>query len=663
MLQHVYLIPLIPLAASLVMLFLFKEDKHSPAPFIGIAAMLWCFLQSCVIFYHVCTGATHLPYEMNIEWFRIPADVGGHAFPYTMLLGVLIDGPAAVMLCVVTLVSSLVQIYSLSYMHDDPRFRRYFAFLSFFTASMLGLIVSSNLFVTFMCWELVGVSSYLLIGFWFEKPGPAYASKKAFMTTKLGDCGLYVALLLIFAKVGSFQITQLQLSVQQGILGGAAATAVGLGLLFGAVGKSAQWPLFIWLPDAMEGPTPVSALIHAATMVAAGIYLVGKTYFIYQVSPVAMETVAWVGLITAFLAATMAVVAYDIKRVLAFSTVSQLGFMMCALGAGGYTAGLFHLTTHAFFKALLFLGAGSVIHAVHTNDMREMGGLSKKMPVTFVTMFIATLAISGFPFLSGWYSKDMIIEKVYEHNPVMCAILIFSAMLTAFYMFRMIFLTFTGADRDHDKHHHAHESPLPMTVPLVILAVLSVFSGMALSHNGFVERLLAAPGLPEAVSHAAEAAGDTGAPRWLGWAVTFGVFCSIGFSWMLYQGPKFETAEALKKKLSPLVSVLEHRYGFDLFFLWLVDLADALALFCFWFDANIIDKVFVDGWAMVAQLWAHLSEFFDNVVIDRTVDGFGGLSWDLGVGLRSLARAGQVQEYLMYVAIAVSLFATLILTR
>ena len=656
MLEHVYLIPLLPLAASLIMLFAFKESEHSPAPYVGIAAMLWCFIQSCVIFYGVAKGGIHLPYEANMEWFKLPVDIGGRSFAYSMPLGVLIDGPAAVMLIVVTLVSSLVQIYSTAYMHGDPRFRRFFAYVSFFTASMLGLVVSSNLLITFTCWELMGVSSYLLIGFWFEKPGPAYASKKAFMTTKLGDCGLYLAMLMIFIKVGSFQITQFQEFVLRGYLAPAAATFIGLGILFGAAGKSAQFPLFIWLPDAMEGPTPVSALIHAETMVAAGIYLVAKCYFVYLAAPVAMETVAWIGLATALMAATMAVVAYDLKRVLAFSTVSQLGFMMCALGAGGYTAGLFHLTTHAFFKALLFLGAGSVIHAVHTNDMREMGNLSKKMPITFLTMLIATCAISGIPFLSGWYSKDMILEKVYEHSPVMWGLLAFAAMLTAFYMFRLIFLTFTGTERDHEKFHHAHESEYPMTVPLMVLAVLAVVSGAALAHNGFVSTLFAAPVLPGA-KEAAEA------PAWIGWAMTAGVFVSIAFSYFLYRGPEFKTAESLKSTFKPVFNMLEQRYGFDAVFLCLVAVCDGIARVSYWIDSEVIDKVFVDGWGLLMQIWAHISELFDQLFIDKTVDGFGGLSVDLGVALRVLVREGQVQEYLMYVAIAVSLIAVLILFR
>ncbi|MBI3552773.1 MAG: NADH-quinone oxidoreductase subunit L [Elusimicrobia bacterium] len=659
MVEHAYLIPLLPFLVSLVILFFFDEDAHSPyAPYLGIATMFWCLVQSLVIFHQASSGAVHpWPYEGSWEWFSFAADSAGKGFSAAMPIGILIDGAAAVMLVVVTLVSLLVQVYSLGYMHGDPRFKRYYAYLSFFTASMLGLVVSNNLLVTFACWELVGVSSYLLIGFWFEKPAPAYASKKAFMTTKLGDCGLYVALLLIWAKFGSFKISMLAVSAATpGVLTPLAATAIGLGILCGAAGKSAQWPLFIWLPDAMEGPTPVSALIHAATMVAAGIYLVAKTYFIYAASPVAMEAVAWIGLITALLAATMALVAYDIKRVLAFSTVSQLGFMLCALGCGGYTAGLFHLTTHAFFKALLFLGAGSVIHSVHTNDMRQMGGLSKKMPVTFGTMFVATLAIAGIWPFAGYFSKDMILERVYGHNQVMFGLLTFAALLTAFYMFRMIFLTFVGDDRDHERHHHAHESPWVMLWPLCLLAFLSVVSGAALAHNGFFEHLVNYK-LPEGLMT------ETLAPRLMPYAVTALVCGSIALSWFFYGRNDFTLAESLKARCSPIFSVLENRYGFDAIFLSLVAFSDRIAKFAFWFDSSVIDQFFVDGWGLITRICAELSGLFDNLFVDRTVDGFGGLSMDAGVLLRSLVTHGQVQEYLMYIAVAVSLFTILILSR
>ncbi|MDD5657104.1 MAG: NADH-quinone oxidoreductase subunit L, partial [Elusimicrobia bacterium] len=548
MLEHAYLIPLIPLAVSAIILLGAKEDPHSPMPLVGLAATGWCLIQSLFIARAVLTGAAALPYVSDWTWFSFGAAAGGRPFSYAMPIGVLIDGPAVVMLVVVSIVSFLVQLYSLSYMHGDPRFKRYYAYLSFFTAAMLGLVVSSNLLVTFCCWELVGFSSYLLIGFWFERPGPAYAAKKAFMTTRLGDLGLYLTLLLVFVFVGSFQIPQIAEFTARGYMPPQAATFIGLGILFGAIGKSAQFPLLIWLPDAMEGPTPVSALIHAATMVAAGIYLVAKCYFIFAASPMAMEAVAWTGAVTALLAASMALVSYDIKRVLAFSTVSQLGFMLCSLGAWGYTAGLFHLTTHAFFKALLFLCAGSVIHAVHTNDMRLMGGLSKKMPLTFLATFAGTCAITGVPLLSGWFSKEMILEAVYEHDPRMFMILAAASCLTAFYMFRLFFLTFVGNERDRERHHHAHESPWPMTAALVALSVLAVFSGGLLERRELFAGLVhfePPPGMgPAGPLHVP--------PHGLGWGVTAAVFVSIALAWSLYRGPRFQTAEALKARLRPV---------------------------------------------------------------------------------------------------------------
>ncbi|MDE2490633.1 MAG: NADH-quinone oxidoreductase subunit L, partial [Elusimicrobia bacterium] len=505
MIAHSWLIPLIPLAAALIILFGGPEDPRSPLPWVGVGAMALCLLMSASILWGFAAGSVALPFERHWSWFSFATSIGGKAFVDTMPIGVLVDPPAAVLLVVVTLVSLMVQVHSLAYMHGDTRYKRYFAFVSFFTAAMLGFVVSGNLLVTFMCWELMGLSSYLLIGFWFEKPGPCEASKKAFMTTKLGDCGLYVALLLIYAKVGSFQLTQIARFFHLGLMPAAAASAVAVGVLLGAVGKSAQIPLFIWLPDAMEGPTPVSALIHAATMVAAGVVVVAKLYFVFLAAPAVMAATAWIGLATAFLAATMALVSYDIKRVLAFSTVSQLGFMMCALGAGGYAAGLFHLTTHAFFKGLLFLGAGSVIHAVRTNDMRRMGGLSKKMPLTFFAMAAAVLAISGVPPFSGYYSKDMIMASVWHYDKPMFWLLLAAAMMTAFYMFRLFFLTFWGDDRDHEAFAHAHESPAFITVPLLILALMSTVSGFAMTRGNFVARALPAPAAA-APAEAAEAA-------------------------------------------------------------------------------------------------------------------------------------------------------------
>ena len=695
MIEHAYLIPLIPFAASLIMLFGAKEDPHSPLPWIGIGAMGLCLAMALSIFGGFAAGSIALPYEHNWQWFSFATTVGGNSFAYAMPIGVLIDPATSVVLVVVTLVSLMVQIYSISYMHDDTRFKRYFAFVSFFTAAMLGLVVSSNLLVTFMCWELMGVASYLLIGFWFERPGPTEAQKKAFMTTKLGDCGLYLALLLIFAKVGSFQLTQIYQFFNSGYMPAAAATAAGIGILFGAMGKSAQFPLFIWLPDAMEGPTPGSALIHAATMVAAGILVVAKLYFVFEAAPIAMEAAAWIGLATAFLAASMALVSYDIKRVLAFSTVSQLGFMMCALGCGGYTAGLFHLTTHAFFKALLFLGAGSVIHAVHTNDMRQMGGLSKKMPITFATMFIAVLAIAGFPGLAGYFSKDMILAAVWAHNPTMFWILLSAALMTAFYMSRLFFLTFWGDDRDHHKFAHAHESPALITGPLVVLAVFSAFSGYGLARHGFIYKAIPKPliavmpgqasapakaeATPAAATGEALAAAPSAAPpeakekekeaeepempTWLAATVVVLVLSSMMLAFFLYRGPNFAAAEAIRSAFAPLVTVLDRRWYLDDAFLALVALCDQVAALAFWIDVNVVDRVFVDGWGLLMRIFAEISNFLDVSLVDATVDGVGGLSGDLGQGLRSLVVDGQVQEYLMYAAIAFSLAATLILTR
>jgi NADH-quinone oxidoreductase subunit L len=657
MLENVYLVPLIPLAAAFIILLLAPEDRHSPMPFVSLLATGWCLIQSLFILGGVAAGSIALPYQMDWRWFSFGASVAGKPFLYDMPIGVLIDGPAALMLVVVCLVSFLVQVYSLGYMHGDARLKRYYAYLSFFTASMLGLVVSSNLLVTFCCWELVGFSSYILIGFWFEKKDPPAAGKKAFITTKLGDLGFYLALLLIFAQVGSFQLSQIQQFVERGYMPAWACTAIGLGLLCGAAGKSAQFPLLIWLPDAMEGPTPVSALIHAATMVAAGIYLVAKTYFIYAASPLAMSVAAWTGALTALLAAAMALACYDIKRVLAFSTVSQLGFMMCALGCWGYTAGLFHLTTHAAFKSLLFLCAGSVIHAVHTNDMRQMGGLSKKMPLTFAATFVGTLAIAGFPFFSGWFSKDMILERVYELDPHLFAILALTAALTAFYMVRLLMLTFLGQERDLERYLHARESPLSMTVPLVALAALSAAGGAALEYRHFIRNLVSFE-VPAAV-----ASGLRHAPAGLGWTMSAVSVCSMLAAVWLYGGRDFRVADDLKRRLAPVFALLERRCYLDDIFLGLVGLGDRLARLAFWIDSQVIDRILVDGWGLAANVAAQLGHLFDALFVDRMVDGTGGLSVTVGGALRWLVRRGMVQEYLLWAAAVLSTLAFLIAWR
>lgn len=410
-------------------------------------------------------------------------------FELEVSFGIRLDGLTAIMLLVVTSVSLLVQIYSMGYMHGDSGYSRYFAYMSLFTAAMLGLVLSSNLVQLFAHWELVGLSSYLLIGFWFDRPAAAAAAKKAFIVTRLGDFGFLLAILLIWSKTGEFDIAAI--NALSGALPAAVVTGFTLGVLAGAVGKSAQFPLHIWLPDAMEGPTPVSALIHAATMVVAGVYLIARFFPSFEAAPQEVrDIVAYIGGFTALLAATIAIVMTDIKRVLAYSTISQLGYMVMTLGLGGYVGAIFHLFTHAFFKALLFLGAGSVNHATQTFDMRRMGGLRSTMPVTFVTFLVAAFSLAGVFPLSGFWSKDEILLDALKHDQLLFVIGMMVASMTAFYMARVVFLVFFGQYRGGQETSSGqgdqgtamasgmpHESPPSMRWPLIILAVPAAVIG------------------------------------------------------------------------------------------------------------------------------------------------------------------------------------------
>ncbi|NQU06291.1 MAG: NADH-quinone oxidoreductase subunit L [Calditrichaeota bacterium] len=409
---------------------------------------------------------------------------------YDLTIGYAVDNMGIMMLVVVTLVSAVVHLYSVGYMHGDPKYSRFFAFLSLFSFSMLGLVMMDNLLMIYCFWELVGLSSYLLIGFWHEKDSAADAGKKAFITNRIGDAGMLIGILLVFTTLGTLNLHEIAAGVTAGKLSGGMLTAAGVLLFCGAIGKSAQFPLHVWLPDAMEGPTPVSALIHAATMVAAGVYLVARLFV--MLTPEASLVIAYVGGFTALFAATIAVAQNDIKRVLAYSTLSQLGYMVMALGAGAYMAGFFHLVTHAMFKACLFLGSGSIIHAMHhalhhvhsdvdPQDMRNMGGLRKLMPLTFWTFLIATLSLSGVPFFSGFLSKDAILggslafAMIHPVHWILPVLGFSAAILTAFYMFRLIYLTFFGTFRPGEKAEaEVRESPWTMTLPLAVLAALSI---------------------------------------------------------------------------------------------------------------------------------------------------------------------------------------------
>ena len=457
------------------------------------------FLALRIFFHFWRLGDPSHRIEAQVTWLDLGA--------FHIEAGILVDGMTAVMLMVVCTISFLVHLFSVGYMHGDRRYDRYFAFLGFFTFSMLGIVLANNLFFLYISWELVGLASYLLIGFFFDRPTAAAAGKKAFLANRVGDWGFWMGILFFFTICGSLNYFELFAHIHAGTIGGGLLTAAGVLLFCGCIGKSAQMPLHIWLPDAMEGPTPVSALIHAATMVAAGVYMIARLFPLFSTD--ALLVIAYVGGLTAFVTATIAVVKTDIKRSLAYSTLSQLGYMVMAVGVGAAIGGMFHLTTHAFFKALLFLGSGSVIHAVHSQEMPEMGGLRHKMPITFVTMLIATMAISGVPFFAGFYSKDAILASALafgmenpnegipflQYIPFVLGIL--AAGITAFYMFRLIFLTFTGKPRVQEKYDHAHESPWTMTVPLMILAVLSVIgAGWKGPSDGWFARLCAPYDVP-----------------------------------------------------------------------------------------------------------------------------------------------------------------------
>ena len=468
------LIFLLPLAAYVVMALLNRRIPRR-GDWLATGVLGVCLMLSLYVFYAVLQTPKPLLVNVTFDW--LPMQVGK-----AIAGGLMVDRLTAVMLVVVTLISFLVYLFSVKYMEGDVRYGRYFTCLLLFSVSMLGLVLANNLLYLYIFWELVGLSSYLLIGHWFEKKSASDAAVKAFITTRLGDVGMFIGVMICYFQVGSLHYADVFSAIETGGLAGSWRTIAGLGLFFGAMGKSAQFPLHVWLPDAMEGPTPVSALIHAATMVAAGVYLVGRLLPVFD--PATLLVIAYVGGFTAIFAATIALVQDDIKKVLAYSTVSQLGYMVLALGVGGYTAGLFHLTTHACFKACLFLGSGAVIYAMHhEQSLSKYGGLRHKMPYTTFFYLMATLALAGFPGFSGFWSKDAILADALGFAMVhpAHAFLPFAGFatvfLTAFYMFRQFFLTFTGKPRDHHAYEHAREAPWQMLVPLIILGSLAVVGG------------------------------------------------------------------------------------------------------------------------------------------------------------------------------------------
>ncbi|MBL7888877.1 MAG: NADH-quinone oxidoreductase subunit L [Bacteroidia bacterium] len=472
MIKLVWLVPLLPLIGFLIIGFLGKKLSKGLVGTIASGVVLTAFAVSLGIFFEL-GGQTEKSVTIDLfSWIS----AGKLSIPFSFL----VDPLSSLFLLIITGIGFLIHLYSIGYMHDDEGFSRFFAYLNLFVFFMLLLVLGSNYLIMFVGWEGVGLCSYLLIGFWFKNTAYNNAAKKAFIMNRIGDLGFLLGIILIFVTFGSISYGDVFEQAKHFIGDNSVITAIALLLFIGAMGKSAQLPLYTWLPDAMAGPTPVSALIHAATMVTAGIYMVSRSNILYTLSPFAMEVVAVVGVCTALFAATIGLAQNDIKKVLAYSTVSQLGYMFLALGVGAYTGAVFHVMTHAFFKALLFLGAGSVIHAMSgEQDIRKMGGLKKYIPITHLTFLLGTLAIVGFPGFSGFFSKDEILAHAWEHNKLLWFLGVLGAAMTTFYMFRLYFLTFKGSFRGtHEQEHHLHESPKSMTIPLIVLAALSVVGGL-----------------------------------------------------------------------------------------------------------------------------------------------------------------------------------------
>ena len=584
--EYTILILLLPLLSFLLLGIGGKWMTHRTAGFIGTAVLGVVAVLSYVtaVQYFSAprledgTFATWIPY--NFEWLPFTETL-------TFNIGILLDPISVMMLIVISTVSLMVHIYSFGYMKGEKGFQRYYAFLSLFTMSMLGLVVATNIFQMYLFWELVGVSSYLLIGFYYTKPAAIAASKKAFIVTRFADLGFLIGILIYGYYGGTFGFTPDTVSL---ISGGASMLPLALGLMFvGGAGKSAMFPLHIWLPDAMEGPTPVSALIHAATMVA-GVYLVARMFPLFiAYAPDVLHWIAYVGAFTAFYAASVACVQSDIKRVLAFSTISQIGFMIVALGVCtsadphhgglGYMASMFHLFTHAMFKALLFLGAGSIIHAVHSNEMSAMGGLRKYMPITHITFLIACLAIAGIPPFSGFFSKDEILAACFQFSPVMGWIMTVIAAMTAFYMFRLYYGIFWGKDNSKQSSHTPHESPTAMTIPLIFLALVTCGAGF----------------IP--FGHFISSNGESYTIH-LDWTVAGTsiviALLSIALATYMYKGSKQPVADSLQRRFSGLWTAAYHRFYIDEVYQFITHkiIFRCISKPIAWFDRHVIDGTF-----------------------------------------------------------------------
>jgi NADH-quinone oxidoreductase subunit L len=623
-LQLVWLIPFLPLVGFLINGLLRKQLSKSITGIIGSGVILISFIISVYVFFSVKGGNTHVAHYfnlINVESLKIGFDFQ-------------IDQLSSLFLLIITGVGFLIHIYSTSYMHeeDSKDFAKYFAYLNLFVFSMLLLVMGANYVIMFIGWEGVGLCSYLLIGYWFKNTSYNNAAKKAFIMNRIGDLGFLLAVFWLVTKLGTADYHSIFDAVTNNKVKGFTIfdiTAITMLLFVGAMGKSAQIPLYTWLPDAMAGPTPVSALIHAATMVTAGIYMIARSNILYTMAPATQGMVAIVGLATAILAATIALKQNDIKKVLAYSTVSQLGYMFLALGVGAYTGAVFHVMTHAFFKALLFLGAGSVIHAMGgEQDMRNMGGLKKYMSITHITFLLGCLAIAGMPPFSGFFSKDEILAHAFEKNPLLWGIGVLGALMTAFYMFRLYALTFLGKFRGtHDQEHHLHESPVAITIPLIILAILSVVGGLVgipeiFMHGGhrleaFLEPIFTDSNKLETahpLSHTTE---------YLLMAISVGGALMA----LLYAWNKFSKYQKTDVEATGIGKVLENK--------WYVD--------------ELYNSIIVKPMQSVAA-------FFNNVVEKKGIDGFvNGVGKAVNYGSRQvrLLQSGHVGTYVLLMVVGI----------
>jgi NADH-quinone oxidoreductase subunit L len=622
----VWLIPLFPLVGTLINAVFGRFIGHK-AHWIAVPAVLASFVTSCLVFGRVWHGET---------WT-------GDLFPWVVAgsfkapVTAQVDQLTAVMLLAVTGVGFLIHLYSAGYMHDDDGYARFFTYMNLFVFSMVMLVLAGNFLLFYVFWEAVGLCSYLLIGFWYEKKSASDAGKKAFIVNRVGDFGFGLGVMLIWVTFGTLQYGEVFAKADASVSTNT-YLAIALLLFMGACGKSAQLPLFTWLPDAMEGPTPVSALIHAATMVTAGVYMVARCHKLFEMAPLSLEIVAWVGGLTALFAASIGLVQTDIKRVLAYSTISQLGYMFVGVGVGAYAAGVFHLVTHAFFKALLFLGAGSVIHGLSgEQDLRKMGGLAPRMMTTTVTFLVGAFGLAGIPPLAGFFSKDEILGAVFHgHRYLLWAMLLLGAFMTAFYTFRLVFLAFFGGPRmPKEVAHHIHESPAVMTIPLIVLAVLTVVAGLAVgipSSQGTAFAHFLAPVLP--LEESEHSAGVAFSLLVLSALVAI---AGVALAWMVY-GRIPVRAASIGVARNPLHKILIDKYYVD----------------------EIYDALFVKP---IYQLSLWLARVFDPRVIDGLVNGVATTVASWSRGLRRV-QTGFVMNYALGVLLgAVAVIAYLMARR